>query len=103
MKRFVALAMRLMGRRTCEDVVSVLCDYFEGTLDPKLAAIIERHLRDCRDCETFARTYGEVIKLTGELPADEIPDELCLRVSKALREHQAREENPRRGDLPSDS
>jgi anti-sigma factor RsiW len=65
MKRLVALMMRLMKKRTCEDVVSVLQDYFDGTLDPKLAAIIERHFEGCPDCSAFARTYQEVIKLAG--------------------------------------
>ncbi len=86
MKRIVALMMRLMGKRTCEDVVSVLQEYFEGSLDPQLAAIVERHFRDCADCAAFSRTYGEVIKLTGELPCDEIPEEVHLRVRQAIRE-----------------
>ncbi len=87
MKRIVALMMRLMGKRTCEEVVSVLEDYFEGSLDPQLAAIVERHFRDCPDCTAFSRTYGEVIKLTGELPCNEIPEEVQLRVRQAIREH----------------
>jgi len=86
MKRVVALMMRLMGKRTCEEVTAVLQDYFEGTLDPKLASIIERHFRDCPDCKAFARTYGEVIKLTGEVRRDDIPEEVRARVRRALRE-----------------
>ena len=89
MKRIVALMMRLMGKRTCEDVVSLLHDYFEGSLDPQLAAIIERHFRDCPDCTAFSRTYGEVIKLTGELNCDDIPEEVHRRVRQAVREHAA--------------
>lgn len=86
MKRVAGSMMRLLGKRTCEDVVAVLCEYYEGTLEPKLAAIIEKHLRGCADCAAFARTYAEVVKLTGELPIEEIPGELRLRVRRALRE-----------------
>jgi len=89
MRRLVALMMRLMGRRTCEDVVSVLQDYFEGRLDPKLAAIIERHFQGCPDCTAFARTYHEVIKLSGAMSCDEIPAEVHDRVRKAIRERSA--------------
>ena len=86
MSRTAAFVMRLMGKRSCEDVVSILHDYYEGTLEPKLATILEQHLRDCPNCTAFARTYREVIKLTGELSEDEIPEEVRLRVRRALRE-----------------
>ncbi len=89
MKHVAGSMMRLLGKRTCEDVVAVLCEYYEGTLEPKLAAIIEKHLRGCADCAAFARTYGEVVKLTGELPTEEIPAELRLRVRRALHERYA--------------
>lgn len=86
MKRLVAFMMQLVGKRTCEDVAAVLREYLDGSLDPELTAIIERHLQDCPDCTAFTRTYAEVVKLTGELPVDEIPEEVCERVRHALRE-----------------
>lgn len=88
----MALLMRLMGHRTCEDVVSVLQGYFDGTLAPGLAAAIERHFRHCPDCRAFSRTYGETIRLTGELAAADIPDEVRRRVRAALRERLAHHE-----------
>ncbi|HWP67020.1 MAG TPA: zf-HC2 domain-containing protein [Candidatus Limnocylindria bacterium] len=90
MRRVVARLMRMMGKRTCEDVVAILHDYFEGRLDPALAAIVGHHLEDCPDCEAFARTYGTVVRLTGELPVDDIPAEVCDRVRRALRERYGR-------------
>lgn len=85
----MAYLMRTMGRRTCEDVVAVLHDYFEGSLAPELAAAIERHFQGCPDCHAFARTYKEVIRLTGELACDDIPDRVRQRVRAALRERVA--------------
>lgn len=90
MRRIMARLMRMMGRRTCEDVVAVLHDYFEGSLDPKLAAAIERHFQGCPDCSAFSKTYKEVVQLTGELASDDIPDEVRQRVRAALRERGAR-------------
>jgi len=86
MRRMISFLMRLMGRRTCEDVVKTLQDYFDGTLDPKLAAAIERHFRDCPDCRAFSKTYEDVIRATRELDCDDIPDEVRDRVRDALRE-----------------
>jgi predicted anti-sigma-YlaC factor YlaD len=89
MSHVMGRMMRVLGKRSCEDVVAVLQDYFEGSLEPKLAAIIERHLENCPDCEAFARTYATVVRLTGELPVEEIPAELRARVRRALHERFA--------------
>lgn len=82
----MAFGMRLMGKRTCEDIVAALHDYYEGTLDPKTAAIIERHFRNCPDCEGFSATYEALIHLTGELVCEDIPEEVQRRVRAALEE-----------------
>ena len=91
MSHVMGRMMRILGKRSCEDVVAVLQEYFEGTLEPKLAGIVARHLEDCPDCEAFARTYATVVRLTGELPVEEIPAEVQLRVRRALRERFARD------------
>lgn len=86
MKRLVAWMMRGFGKRTCEDVVAVLHDYFDGTLDPKTADSIKRHFRDCPDCEAFSDTYETLIQLTGELAGEDVPEEVQRRVHAALEE-----------------
>jgi anti-sigma factor RsiW len=86
MKRIMGRMMRVLGKRSCEDVVAVLHDYLDGLLEPRLAAIIARHLENCPECEKFARTYGTVITLAGELQAGDIPEEVRLRVRRALQE-----------------
>lgn len=91
MSRVMGRMMRVLGKRSCEDVVAVLQEYFEGSLEPRLAKIVARHLDDCPDCEAFARTYATVVRLTGELPVDEVPSEVQIRVRRALRERFARE------------
>ncbi len=78
--------MHFAGKRTCEEVVAVLHDYFDGTLEPGLKSIIDAHFRDCPDCKSFARQYGEIIKLGRELACDDIPQEVRVRVRQALRQ-----------------
>jgi len=86
----VSRMMRMVGMRTCEEVVNVLSDYLEGTLDPELAAIITRHLQDCPDCDAFMRTYAATVRMTGELTTEEIPEALRQRVRYALEERYGR-------------
>jgi anti-sigma factor (TIGR02949 family) len=90
MQRLMAYVMRLTGRRTCQDVVAVLHDYLDGSLDAQQANAIERHFQGCPDCDAFVRTYREVVRLTGELASDDIPEEVRQRVRAALRARGAR-------------
>jgi predicted anti-sigma-YlaC factor YlaD len=86
MKRLMARLMRLLGKRTCEDVVAVLHDYYEGMLDPETAAVIERHFQGCPDCKGFFETYRALVQMTGELACEDVPDEVQRRVREALEE-----------------
>jgi len=91
-KLVVRALMHLMGKRTCEEVVAVLHDYFDGTLDPRMRAILERHFQDCPDCKAFAAQYREIMKLGRELVRDDIPEEVRVRVGLALRERFERKQ-----------
>ena len=46
MKRMVRFLVHLMGKRTCEEVAAVLHDYLDGTLDPRMEAILVKHFED---------------------------------------------------------
>jgi anti-sigma factor RsiW len=85
-----SMMMRLFGKRSCADVAAVLDGYCEGSLDPKLARVIERHLETCTSCAALAHTYRQVVELTGELPADEVPPTVRRRIHNALRERARR-------------
>lgn len=85
MKRMVRFLMHLMGKRTCEEVAAVLHDFLDGTLDPRMEAILVKHFEDCPDCRAFAAQYREIVRLGGELVCDEIPEEVKTRVQLALR------------------
>src|ERR1044071_529705 len=67
--RMISIVMRLFGRRSCADAAAVLDGYYEGSLDPQLDGIIERHLQRCADCAPLARTYRETAELTEEAHA----------------------------------
>lgn len=84
------MMMRLFGKRSCADVAAVLDAYCEGTLGPQLAGIIANHLQRCASCAALARTYGEVVRLTRELPAEEIPPSVRRRIHEGLRERLRR-------------
>lgn len=88
MRRMVAWMVHVFGRRTCEEIIALLHDYCEHTLDARTTAIVERHFHDCPDCEAVVETYETLIHLVGELACDDIPEEVQIRLRAALEERR---------------
>ena len=78
------------GMITCRQVDQFLTDYLDGTL-PRVQRIrFERHLRFCRDCRDYIRTYQASIRLSrhalAEPPAPaEPPADLVAAILDASR------------------
>ena len=66
---------------TCQQVTAMLIDYMAGALDPATARALQEHLRNCRDCVAFVRTYTETIQATRYLRYEDVPSEMvdCIR------------------------
>jgi anti-sigma factor RsiW len=51
----------------CKEVVDNIVGYIEAELDDKTLEELEKHLRDCPECQAFVRTYRKMLELTGKL------------------------------------
>ena len=51
----------------CKEVVDNIIGYIEAELDDKTLEGLEKHLRDCPECQAFVRTYRKMLELTGKL------------------------------------
>jgi anti-sigma factor RsiW len=69
---------------TCRDVIALLLDYLEATLDDDTVAQFERHLADCAPCRAYLRTYDRSRKLAGEVSRVEMPPEMRDRLRELL-------------------
>ena len=74
----------------CEDLVGIIVDYVEDTMDPLLKEEFERHMGDCSSCLAFFKTYQKTRELTKESACDDIPEEVQMRVKEFLRKKAAR-------------
>jgi anti-sigma factor RsiW len=70
---------------TCQQVVARLLDYLAGTLAIETALAVHTHLRDCRECAAFLRTYQATIRATRALRNEDVPSPLQHRVRSFLR------------------
>jgi predicted anti-sigma-YlaC factor YlaD len=47
---------------TCKNEVALMSAYLSNSLNARIAAGFETHLRDCSDCRAFLRTYKKTIE-----------------------------------------
>ena len=70
---------------TCEAVIRELSNYIDGDLDSTLRREIERHLKDCKECQVVI----DQTKLTVDIFCDselvELPEDVRRRLHQALR------------------
>lgn len=72
---------------TCREMVNLLADYLDGTLDAETARALERHLAGCADCTAFLQTYKDTTHLLRQVDREaEIPEELRDRLKGFLRQ-----------------
>jgi anti-sigma factor RsiW len=72
------------GPLTCRDLVGLLVDYLEATLDEDTVALFERHLADCAPCRAYLRTYARSRRLVGEVGQVPMPVEMRDRLRDLL-------------------
>jgi hypothetical protein len=79
----------------CKELVYLLGDYFDGSMEPHLREDLGKHIRMCAPCMTFLKTYDKTRILCRSLNPEEIPSEVRDRL-KAFVLEKAREH---RGDI----
>jgi anti-sigma factor RsiW len=64
-KKYLKAAHHPLGYH-CTHMAKLIFDYVEGTLDPLVAAKLEKHLADCPECIEFLQTYRSTKHLCHE-------------------------------------
>ncbi len=65
--------MRATRELTCVEVVELVTEYLEGTLDPRLRERFERHLTWCDGCESYLAQMRATIRVTGRVGVEDLP------------------------------
>ncbi len=69
----------------CMEVLEVLDDYLDGTLDKQTQGRVESHLTECDWCATFGGRYAETIRqLRSQLLGRESDDEDAASWARTL-------------------
>lgn len=77
----------MIDHEKCQQLVSEICEYVEGTLDSQLCTDLEKHLSECPDCTIVVNTlrktielYHQTAKATEPLPED-VRERLFVRLN----------------------
>ena len=57
---------------TCRELVELVTDYLEGSLDRRTRSRFERHIGGCPHCTAYLDQMRETIRLTGMLTEEQI-------------------------------
>jgi len=70
----------------CDDLLRLLNEYVDGTVDPAICKEFEQHLAGCDPCKVVIDTVRKTITLYKNDQPYELPVEFRERMHRALRE-----------------
>jgi predicted anti-sigma-YlaC factor YlaD len=71
---------------SCAQVVELVTEYLERTLDRAVVRRLEGHLDECDGCAAYLDQMRTTIELTGRLGEETLAPELRAALVRALRE-----------------
>ena len=83
----------------CEELLAVLNDYVDGTVDSALCDEFEKHMAGCNPCQVVVDNIRKTITLYKEGQPYSLPVEFRERLHTMLRQHwkETRSENDPQG------
>jgi anti-sigma factor RsiW len=73
----------------CIEFVELVTDYLEGALPARERRGFEHHLTLCDGCVSYVEQMREVLRLTGSLEIDDVPQAGVEDLMAAFRAYQA--------------
>jgi len=70
----------------CGELLAILSDYVDGTIDPRLCEQFEQHMAGCNPCQVVVDNIRKTITLCKEGKPYELPIRFQERLHRALRE-----------------
>ena len=70
---------------SCWEIVELVTDYLEGTMDPDLRAAFDAHLAGCDGCTHYLEQIEATIRLAGTIEPDELSPGFKADLVEAFR------------------
>jgi anti-sigma factor RsiW len=70
----------------CQEIVEVITDYLEGTMDVELRTSFETHLAGCPHCTHYLGQIRAMIRVSGTVEAEALASEFRAGLVTAFRD-----------------
>ena len=71
---------------SCQELVELVTDYFEGALDERHLRAFEEHLGACDGCSAYVEQLRVTIRITGTITVDDLTPEAETTLLQAFRD-----------------
>jgi len=75
---------------TCQEVVELVTDYFQGALGPDEADLFEQHINFCEGCNWYVDQMRTTVAAVGRVREEDVPPEMRDRLLAAFRDWKER-------------
>jgi len=69
------MILRRKRKLTCQELVELVTDYFDGALSRVDRAAFEAHIAGCTNCRTYVEQFRRTVELTGTLRESDVTPE----------------------------
>ena len=80
----------------CDELLNILNEYVDGTVDPAICVEFERHMAGCNPCQVVVDNIRQTITLYRDGQPYELPTRFRERLHQVLRERW-KDTHPRQG------
>jgi anti-sigma factor RsiW len=75
---------------SCQELVELVTDYFEGALSPEDARLFEEHAASCKGCGRYLEQMRRTIELAGRLAPESVSPAAEAALLEAFRDWKTR-------------
>lgn len=81
--------MNTIRELSCQEIVELVTDYVEGTMDEQLRAAFDAHLAECDGCVHYVEQIEATIRVAGTIAAEALPADFRAGLLEAFRDFTA--------------
>jgi anti-sigma factor RsiW len=78
--------MSAIQELSCQEIVELVTEYLEGTMDAGLRAAFEHHLTKCDGCSNYLEQIEATIRLSGTIRPEALSPQFQVGLIDAFRD-----------------
>jgi len=80
--------MSTIHELSCQEIVELVTEYLEGTMDAELRVAFDRHLAKCTGCANYLEQMETTIRLTGTIQPEALSPQFQAGLLEAFRDFE---------------